>query len=648
MDRKQLQIAAIALGLGVFHAGVCPQANAAPSAADALIFKPIQPNVGYYQPTKQEIAGCTIRAENQGGTTAWVVRNAQGETLRRFADTNGDNVVDLWCYFNDGLESYRDIDSDFNKKADQYRWFQASGTRWGVDKDEDGRIDYWKVISAPEVAEELVWALKTRDPKRFQLLLLTPTELAALGFGEQQTQRLAAGLKAAPAAYSKLASDQKTVTPKTEFADFYRTRPATIPAGTDGSTKDVTIHDNATALVTTGENHEQIYLGTLVAVGDTWKLLDAPTVGSDNPGGLLTRSLEGATQVPSGATGPSDEMQKLMAELERLDAQAGSAAPNQQGPLTDQRADVLQKLADTATDENARGEWIRQTADMLSSAAQDPSADYPKGLERLDQLADDLAAKNPNDPLISYVKFRRMWADNSISQQAPDADFAKIQEKWLADLEAFANAYPKSNDSAEALLQLGMSHEFANRTDEAKKWYQKLVAEFPGSQQAAKAQGVLRRLDSVGKPIRFSAKDIRGNAINIAAPPYLGRVVLIQFWGTVDDRCQDDMDTLKELYAKYGGRGGFEIIGVCLDKDPKTMQAFLADNRYLWRQIQEPGGFDGKLANELGVMTLPMMILVDQKGSVVGNNIFPANLEGELKRLLGAAAAQNPAGNQRR
>jgi thiol-disulfide isomerase/thioredoxin len=648
MEQTRRTFAAIALGLGIFHWGVCPQADAAPSAADALVFKPIQPNVDYYQPTKQEIAGCTIRAENQGGATAWVVRNAQGETLRRFADTNGDNIVDLWCYYNDGLESYRDVDSDFNKKADQYRWFQASGTRWGVDKNEDGRIDYWKVISAPEVAEELVWALKTRDPARFQLLVLTPEELENLGFGEQQSQRLAAALKTAPAAYSRLAAEQKIVTPQSEFADFYRTRPATIPTGTDGSTKDVTIHDNATALVTTGENHEQIYLGTLVAVGGTWKLLDAPTVGSENPGGLLTQSLESAAQPPVGTAGPSDEMQKWMADLEKLDAQAGNATPSQQGPLTDQRADILQKLADTATDESARGEWIRQMADMLSSAAQDANANYSKGLDQLDKMADELAAENPNDPLISYVKFRRMWADNSISQQAPDADFAKIQEKWLADLEVFANAYPKSNDSAEALLQLGMSHEFANRTDVAKQWYQRLVKDFPDSQQAAKAQGVVRRLDSIGKPIRFNAKDVRGNAVNIAAPPYLGRVVLIQFWGTVDDRCKEDMDTLKELYAKYGGRGGFEIIGVCLDKDPKTMQAFLAENRYLWRQIQEPGGFDGKLANELGVMTLPMMILVDQKGTVVGNNIFPANLEGELKRLLGAAAAQNPLGNQRR
>ena len=43
-------------------------------------------------------------------------------------------------------------------------------------------------------------------------------------------------------------------------------------------------------------------------------------------------------------------------------------------------------------------------------------------------------------------------------------------------------------------------------------------------------------------------------------------------------------------------------------------------------------------------MTLPMMILVDQKGNVVTDNIFVANLEGELKRLLGTATAQGGAG----
>src|SRR5262249_37118706 len=94
-----------------------------PTAAQALSLTPIQPNVSYTKRAAADLPNCTIRAEKQGNATAWVVRSPKGDTLRRFADTNGDNVVDMWCYFDGGLESYRDIDSDYDKKADQYRWF---------------------------------------------------------------------------------------------------------------------------------------------------------------------------------------------------------------------------------------------------------------------------------------------------------------------------------------------------------------------------------------------------------------------------------------------------------------------------------------------------------------------------------------------
>src|SRR5882757_2726211 len=180
----------------------------APTAAQALALTPIQPNVDYARPTAKEAATCTIRVEKQNGVTAWVVRDAQGQTLRRFADTNSDNVVDLWCYYNGGLEVYRDIDADHDGKADQYRWLQTAGTRWGMDKNQDGRVDYWQVISAPEVAEELVYAIKTKDQKRFELLLMTPEELANAGFSKQQTDKIAAMLKAAPSAFAKLAAEQ--------------------------------------------------------------------------------------------------------------------------------------------------------------------------------------------------------------------------------------------------------------------------------------------------------------------------------------------------------------------------------------------------------------------------------------------------------
>jgi hypothetical protein len=208
MDSKRLKRAAVLLLTTVIGNQVRIAAAAeAPTPAQALTLTPIQSLVEYAVPTKDEAAQCTIRPEKENSVTSWVVRNRQGEILRRFADTNGDNVVDQWCYFSGGLEVYRDVDSNFNGKADEYRWFNTAGTRWGLDKNEDGRIDAWRAISPHEVAEQVIFALKTRDASRFNLLLLSPGELNAVGFGKARADSVTETLKAAPAAFSKLISE---------------------------------------------------------------------------------------------------------------------------------------------------------------------------------------------------------------------------------------------------------------------------------------------------------------------------------------------------------------------------------------------------------------------------------------------------------
>ena len=140
-------------------------AASSPSAANALKLVPVQKGVDYDRPTAKEIPKCKIAAKKLSGNVGWIVENPQGTILRRFMDTNGDNVVDQWSYYKNGLEVYRDIDANFNNKADQYRWFHTAGTRWGLDKNEDGEIDAWKVISAEEVTAEIIAALARRDAR---------------------------------------------------------------------------------------------------------------------------------------------------------------------------------------------------------------------------------------------------------------------------------------------------------------------------------------------------------------------------------------------------------------------------------------------------------------------------------------------------
>jgi thiol-disulfide isomerase/thioredoxin len=220
-----------------------------------------------------------------------------------------------------------------------------------------------------------------------------------------------------------------------------------------------------------------------------------------------------------------------------------------------------------------------------------------------------------------------------VSQAQPNADVAKLQEKWLADLQDFVGRYPKSPDAAEALLQLGMYLEFVGKTEEATKWYGQLASDFPSAEPAKKAAGALRRLNSEGKPMRLRGNDLQGGPIDSVGPMYRGKIVLIHYWATWCEPCKENMVLLKELYSKRAGRH-FDIIGVCLDNDAATAKAFLTEHRFPWKHVHEPGGLDGRLANEMGVMTPPLMILVDQNGNVANHNIHVSELETELAALL--------------
>jgi tetratricopeptide (TPR) repeat protein len=620
----------VAIGIAtVVRVGVAADA---PTPAQALGLTPIQSQVEYTTPTKDEISQCTIRPEKENRVTSWVVRNKQGEILRRFADTNNDNVVDQWCYFLNGIEVYRDIDSNYNGKADEYRWFNTAGTRWGIDKNEDGRIDSWRVISPHEVAEQAILALKTRDPARFQLLLMTPDEVNSLGFGKERAESVTASIKAAPSGFSKLMNEQKVVSPKSRYIDFGSARPSTIPAGTGGSTKDIIICDNGAALAQTDDKHEQIFLGTLVAVGDAWKLIDAPSDNQGQNGGyfLAAPNQQGAGQGSENA--PSEEMQQQMAELEKLDKESDSLPPEQLAANIDKRVAVLQKLAEIAPAAD-RDQWNRQLIDVLSVAIQ--SGNYPQGIARLADLQKSLEEAKADTDIIGHAVFQRMWAEYALNQQNAPADTAnKLQEKWLADLDQFVGQYPKSGDTAEALYQLGLYQEIMGKSDEAIKKYQQLQDSFPNSRPAEKAKGALRRLTSLGRPMTLRGTDmlVPGRTVDLTSQ-YRGKVVLIHYWATMDGRWKDDIDRLKEVNAKRGGRD-FDIIGVCLDDDPKLAKEYFAQNKSPWKQIYEKGGLDGRLANEMGVITLPLMVLVDQNGNVANQNVQMAQLDGELAKLI--------------
>ncbi len=605
----------------------------AESVEKALAMKPVQPGVEYEQVAAENIDKCSLKIVKNDDWRGFELIGPDGATLRRFADTNGDKKIDLWAYFQFGHEVYRDVDSDFDGKADQYRWLNTGGTRWGLDDNEDGQVDRWKQISAEEVSAEVVAAIRDRSPERFAALLISEREIKGLGLGDQKTEQISVKAQRAARDFGGLAKRQKTIGAKANWVQFAASSPGLVPSGTDGSSKDVIVYENAVAMFEAGDKSGQLMVGTLIRVGDAWRLVELPSLGSDGdtitqgtgnfftPGGM--NSTDGVA-----ATNVGEKTQQLVNELEQVDELLSKAEQETEiAKLHAQRAGTVEQLIEASENGVERETWVRQLVDTLSVAAQ--TGDYPDGAQRLRLVAKKFASED--EALRAYADFQAIGTEYVV-RQTPDADFAEVQAWYLDALNGFVDRYPETPEAAQAWLQLALSKEFEDKEQDALQIYKKVAGSFPNTAAGDKAAGAVRRLDSVGRRVDLVGTSIDGKKFSLAA--YRGKPVILHYWATWCEPCKQDMKLLRQLQARYQ-RAGLQIVGVNVDQTREMAVDFLKEAKLPWTQLFEDGGLEtSRLAIAFGVQTLPTMMLIDDEGKVVRHNVRAAELDGELGKML--------------
>ena len=597
-------------------------AQGGPSVEQALSFKPTQPGVDYAQPAEEDAASCRLE-QLSGDISGWKLIDKNGQTLRVFADTNGDKAMDQWRYFKEGVEVYRDIDTNGNNKPDEYRWFNMSGSRWGLDKNEDQRIESWKRISAEEATAEAFAALRTGDKSRFMALLLTAEEVDALDITDAQKKQIKGLLEKAVTDFEESVK-AKTIDRKAEYLQFNGDKPSAVPSDLgDG----IVAFENVSSFARIGDKETQLANGTLIQIGDAWKILFCPQVQTDNEHGIASIFLPGgaaAASVASSNAVSAQKQQELISSIERIDAQLQQATDKaQKNALHKQRAAVVEKIAQSSVGEE-RDMWYRQLAEGLQMGAQ--LGELADGADILAKFADKFKADG-DENLAGDFSFRELTTRYYLGMSAPNADWAEIQMQWYAGLEKFVEDYPNSPDSAEAMFQLANAREMSGRESDATKWYSQIVSKFPQTPQAVKSKGALYRLSCVGKPMQLKGVTSNNKALDIAK--FNNYNVIVYYWSALSSSAQADVMALKAARAKYPK---LQIIGVNLDNDPEQMNQFVEQNNISWYQI-DGKGMDGPLACEMGIIA-PTMMLVDASGKIVNRNVQTHELDFALKTLF--------------
>ncbi|MGE5650205.1 MAG: TlpA family protein disulfide reductase [Bacillota bacterium] len=95
---------------------------------------------------------------------------------------------------------------------------------------------------------------------------------------------------------------------------------------------------------------------------------------------------------------------------------------------------------------------------------------------------------------------------------------------------------------------------------------------------------------------------------------YRGKPLIINVWASWCGPCRMEMGSLERLSRRFGGKN-FNVIGISTDDYREPAQAFLRQSGTTF-----PNFIDSKLflENMLGADRIPLTLLVDAKGQVLG------------------------------
>jgi thiol-disulfide isomerase/thioredoxin len=168
-----------------------------------------------------------------------------------------------------------------------------------------------------------------------------------------------------------------------------------------------------------------------------------------------------------------------------------------------------------------------------------------------------------------------------------------------------------------------------------------VLISWPPSTAAAQARDD-SRADIIRLTRQFASLDVQDlEGRRWTAPDLRGRIVILDFWATWCAPCLAEIPTLREVRRRYA-RDRLEILGVSLDvTDRRTLRAWLNRNRIDWPQVWDDRGYDGAVAEQFGVVSLPTSLLIDTDGTVVAINLRGERLLSAVTRLMAASSAHD-------
>ncbi len=193
----------------------------------------------------------------------------------------------------------------------------------------------------------------------------------------------------------------------------------------------------------------------------------------------------------------------------------------------------------------------------------------------------------------------------------------------------FQSRYPSDRRTPRLLVEVATVCD--NAPDLKRELLDAASASSPDDSLKRRIADDLKRLDLIGKPLPFLLKTIQGRSIDISKQS--GRIVFLIFWAADSAPSLLWMQNFQLALANLPV-DRFSIITVSLDKDPALpMECLKEMGMSQWATSCDGLGWDGPLARQCGINSLPTVILLDQTGVVRDINVR-GSYESWIRKLL--------------
>ncbi|NML22378.1 AhpC/TSA family protein [Pseudoflavitalea sp. G-6-1-2] len=130
----------------------------------------------------------------------------------------------------------------------------------------------------------------------------------------------------------------------------------------------------------------------------------------------------------------------------------------------------------------------------------------------------------------------------------------------------------------------------------------------------------------------FSVIDQDEKTIDLAS--LKGRYVFVDIWASWCKPCRAETPGIQRALEKFRSRN-FDVLSISLDANRAAWLKAVNDDNMRWQQGWDMLSFQGKIALEFGINSVPGSFLLDPQGRVIARDLRGEELDRKLEEVLG-------------